>query len=44
MEGQIAFNTLVRRLPNPELAEQKLEWRQNAGPRGLTKLTIRFDS
>jgi cytochrome P450 len=44
VEGQIAFNTLVRRLKNPELADRKLEWRQNAGLRGLTKLTICFDS
>jgi pimeloyl-[acyl-carrier protein] synthase len=43
-EGQIAFNTLLQRLKNPELADQKLEWRQNAGLRGLTKLTISFDS
>jgi cytochrome P450 len=44
VEGQIAFNTLMRRLKNPELADRKLEWRQNAGLRGLTKLTICFDS
>jgi pimeloyl-[acyl-carrier protein] synthase len=44
VEGQIAFNTLLRRLKNPKLADQKLEWRQNAGLRGLTKLTINFDS
>jgi hypothetical protein len=44
VEGQIAFNTLLRRLKNPKLADQKLEWRQNAGLRGLTKLSISFDS
>jgi cytochrome P450 len=44
VEGQIAFNSLVRRLKNPELADPKLEWRQNAGLRGLTKLAISFDS
>jgi cytochrome P450 len=44
VEGQIAFNSLVRRLKNPELADPKLEWRQNAGLRGLTKLTVSFDS
>jgi len=44
VEGQIAFNTLAQRLRNPKLAEQKLEWRQNAGLRGLTKLIISFDS
>ncbi len=42
VECQIAFNILLRRLLNPALAEQKLEWRQNAGLRGLTKLNIRF--
>jgi pimeloyl-[acyl-carrier protein] synthase len=43
MEGQIAFNTLLRRLKNPVLLNGKLEWRQNAGLRGLTKLHIGFD-
>jgi hypothetical protein len=38
------YDTLLRKLPNPKLADQKLEWRQNAGLRGLTKLTIGFDS
>jgi pimeloyl-[acyl-carrier protein] synthase len=42
MEGQIAFNTLLRRLRNPALLEEKLEWRNNAGLRGLTSLQIRF--
>jgi hypothetical protein len=43
MEGQIAFNTLLRPLLNPELLDQKLEWREKAGLRGLTKLNISFD-
>ena len=43
MEGQIAFNTLLRRLSNPALLEGNLEWRENAGLRGLTKLNISFD-
>jgi pimeloyl-[acyl-carrier protein] synthase len=43
MEGQIAFNTLLRRLKNPVLLEDELKWRQNAGLRGLTKLRIAFD-
>ena len=42
MEGQIAFNTLLRRLKNPVLLDHKLEWRENAGLRGLTKLRIGF--
>ena len=42
VECQIAFNALLRRLSKPALAEEKLEWRQNAGLRGLTRLNIRF--
>jgi cytochrome P450 len=43
MEGQIAFNLLLRRLQNPALLDHKLEWRENAGLRGLTTLNISFD-
>jgi hypothetical protein len=43
MEGQIAFNTLLRRLAHPVLLDRKLEWRENAGLRGLTALHIGFD-
>ena len=43
MEGQIAFNTLLRRLTVPRLLDQTLEWRDNAGLRGLTALNISFD-
>ena len=43
LEGQIAMKVLARRIRNPVLEEQKLEWRQNAGLRGLTRLRIRFD-
>jgi len=43
MEGQIAFNTLLRRLPAPRLLDQKLEWRENAGLRGLTSLKLSFE-
>jgi len=43
MEGQIAFNTLLRRLLRPTLLDAKLEWRNNAGLRGLTSLKISFD-
>jgi len=42
-EAQIALNMLLGRLSNPVLADQKLEWRQNAGLRGLTKLPITFE-
>jgi len=44
MEGQIAFNTLLRRLARPALLDHKLEWRANVGLRGLTALNIRFDA
>ena len=43
MEGQIAFNTLLRRLVNPVLLEESLSWRSNAGLRSLTSLKIGFD-
>jgi hypothetical protein len=44
MEGQIAFNTLLRRLCSLRLDDQKLEWRENAGLRGLTSLEVSFDA
>ena len=43
MEGQIAFSTLLRRLPNPYLEPGPLAWRQNLGLRGLTALPLAFD-
>jgi pimeloyl-[acyl-carrier protein] synthase len=43
MEGQIAFNTLLHRLSRPALIGNTLEWRTNAGLRGLTALHLRFD-
>jgi cytochrome P450 len=43
MEGQIAFNSLLRRLINPALLDKTPEWRSNAGLRGLTALNISFD-
>ena len=43
MEGQIAFNVLLGRLSRPALIDNKLEWRANAGLRGLTALNISFD-
>ncbi len=42
MESQLAFNTLLRRLAQPKLLDQKLEWRENAGLRGLTSLKLSF--
>jgi cytochrome P450 len=43
MEGQIAFETLLRRLPDLRLGEGALEWRENLGLRGLKALNICFD-
>ena len=43
MEGQIAFETLLRRLPSLELATaEPLTWRNNSGLRGLMALPINF--
>lgn len=42
IEGQIAFNKLLERLQNPVLLEDELEWRENAGLRGLIRLNIAF--
>jgi len=44
MEGQIAFETILRRLPNLQLAPGPLTWRDNSGLRGLTALPVTFDS
>jgi cytochrome P450 len=43
MEGQIAFNALARRLSNPVVLEKDLDWRSNAGLRGMTRLNVAFD-
>ena len=42
MEGQIAFSTLLRRLPQISLGRGTLEWRENLGLRGLRALPIHF--
>jgi hypothetical protein len=44
MEGQIAFSTLLRRLPQIRLGKGHLEWRENLGLRGLRSLPIHFGS
>jgi cytochrome P450 len=44
IEGQVAFETLLRRMPNLELAAEPLTWRANLGLRGLTALPVRFGS
>jgi cytochrome P450 len=43
MEGQIAFETMLRRLPGIQLAPQELMWRENLGLRGLKSLLVTFD-
>jgi cytochrome P450 len=44
MEGQIAFTTLLRRLPNLALEPGPLVWRENLGLRGLKALHVSFGS
>jgi amino acid adenylation domain-containing protein len=41
-EGQIAFETMLRRLPNLRLEPQELVWRNNLGLRGLAALQVSF--
>ena len=42
IEGQVAFETLLRRLPDLALAPDPLAWRNNLGLRGLTALPLTF--
>lgn len=42
IEGQIAFSTVLRRMPNLRLDPGPLTWRENLGLRGLTALPISF--
>lgn len=42
MEGQIAFETLLRRIPQIELEPDPLIWRENLGLRGLKSLYVRI--
>ena len=42
IEGQIAFETILRRLPNLEMTPGPLTWRNNSGLRGLTALPVKF--
>jgi pimeloyl-[acyl-carrier protein] synthase len=44
LEGQIVLSTMLRRLPQLELATERVEWRPNLGLRGLTALPIHFTS
>ena len=42
MEGQIAFETLLRRMPNPRLETEEIEWGGTFILRGLKRLPIAF--
>jgi pimeloyl-[acyl-carrier protein] synthase len=42
LEGQIAFEALLRRMPNLALKPQTLKWRHNLGLRGLERLEVAF--
>jgi cytochrome P450 len=42
IEGQIAFETILRRMPNLILEAGPLVWRNNLGLRGLTALPVKF--
>jgi cytochrome P450 len=42
IEGQVAFELTLRRLPNWALESGPLVWRSNLGLRGLTRLPLRF--
>jgi hypothetical protein len=43
IEGQVAFEEMLRRLPSWSLCGNRLVWRTNLGLRGLTALPLRFD-
>jgi cytochrome P450 len=42
LEGQVAFETLFRRMPNLSLKPGQLAWRENLGFRGLMALPVTF--
>jgi cytochrome P450 len=42
IEGQIAFDTMLRKMPNLALQPGPLVWRENLGLRGLTALPVTF--
>jgi cytochrome P450 len=44
IEGQTAFELMLQRLSNWELAPEPLVWRTNLGLRGLTKLPLKFNN
>jgi pimeloyl-[acyl-carrier protein] synthase len=44
LEAEIAFATLLRRLPGLQLTEEPLVWRENLGLRGLTSLPLTYSA
>jgi cytochrome P450 len=42
LEGHIAFETLLRRIPNLRLQSNHVTWRENLSFRGLTALSVTF--
>ena len=42
LEGQIVFETVLRRMPNLRLEPGPVTWRENLGLRGLTALRVAF--
>jgi pimeloyl-[acyl-carrier protein] synthase len=42
IEGQAAFEAILRRMPNLKLGPDALVWRANMGLRGLTALPTTF--
>jgi pimeloyl-[acyl-carrier protein] synthase len=42
IEGQVAFATVLRRMPNLDLEPGPVKWRENLGLRGLTELPVTF--
>jgi pimeloyl-[acyl-carrier protein] synthase len=44
LEAEIAFSTLLRRLPGLALVDEPLVWRDNLGLRGLTALPLELST
>lgn len=42
IEGQVAFDTILRRMPNLALQQAPLHWRSNLGLRGLLALPVTY--
>ena len=43
LEGQVSFETILRRLPGLALDTDQVVWRQNLGLRGLVTLPVQFE-